>query len=69
MFGKRLVFLLVRTRRERGPNSMATVIQCSPLASGAAYDGESLPVQRWQWPTDTFLRRRLAELTGRKTVH
>lgn len=69
MIGKRLVYLFVRIRRERGANSMATVIQCSPLAAGASYHGDSLPVQRWQWPTGTFLQRRRAELAAGKTLH
>jgi hypothetical protein len=30
--------------------------------NGAFYQGEHLPGQNWNWPKDTFLRRRLREV-------
>jgi hypothetical protein len=27
--------------------------------NGADYKGDELPVQRWDWPTDTYLQRKL----------
>ena len=27
-------------------------------ANGAQYEGETLPICRWSWPTDTYLQRR-----------
>jgi len=27
-------------------------------ANGAQYRGETLPICRWNWPTDTYLQRR-----------
>ncbi|HXG53626.1 MAG TPA: hypothetical protein VNN77_19670 [candidate division Zixibacteria bacterium] len=30
--------------------------------NGAPYYGEQLPGRNWNWPTDTFLQRRLREI-------
>jgi hypothetical protein len=27
--------------------------------NGAEYDGDKLPAYRWNWPTNTYLQRRL----------
>jgi hypothetical protein len=29
--------------------------------NGAAYNGEELPGRNWNWPTNTYLQRRLKE--------
>lgn len=39
-----------------------TLAENSRVASGARYEGDELPEQRWEWPTETFLRRRLRKL-------
>ncbi len=40
--------------------------------NGAPYSGDDLPSQRWTWPTDTYLQRRLRTLhvhaVGEKTT-
>jgi hypothetical protein len=35
--------------------------------TGTVRDFDSLPPQKWDWPTGTFLQRRLAELRKRDT--
>ena len=35
--------------------------------NGTIQDLDSLPAQKWDWPTGTFLQRRLAELRRRET--
>ena len=36
----------------------------SSLANGAKYEGDSLPVIGWLWPTGTWFQRRLAKVRG-----
>jgi hypothetical protein len=57
---KQLAFLWVRIRRRRARvGTFADVIRHSRV-NGAVYGGESLPQVRWNWPTNTWLRRRLS---------
>jgi hypothetical protein len=34
--------------------------------NGTVQDFDSLPAQKWEWPSGTFLQRRLAELRKRE---
>ena len=43
------------------------VFGMSPI-NGCKYDGEALPIQMIQWPTDTYLQRRLRELKAEQRL-
>jgi len=66
---KKLAFLWVRIRRRRpSTGTMVGVIEQSP-ANGGVYTGDGLPANHWRWPEGTFLKRRMAEIHGNRTVH
>lgn len=43
-------------------HSVWQVIFLQSKANGAHYDGEDLPELKWNWPEDTYFRRRLYHL-------
>ena len=50
----KLIVLLTR-------NQVIAVFEQAKV-NGAEYRGDELPESRWQWPSETWMRRRLAEL-------
>ena len=48
------------SKSSRSPD-MVTVFKLSPV-NGAYYDGELLPPQHWNWPSSTWLKRRMGQL-------
>ena len=48
------------------PLSKYQAIWAQAKRNGTVQAFDSLPVHTWQWPTDTFLQRRLAELRTRQ---
>ena len=48
------------------PLSKYQAIWAQAKRNGTVQAFDSLPVHTWQWPTDTFLQRRLAELRKRQ---
>jgi hypothetical protein len=51
---------MVASRLSRSPD-MVTIFKLSPV-NGAHYDGELLPPQHWNWPSSTWLKRRMAQI-------
>ena len=49
------------------PLSKYQAIWARAKRDGTVQDFDSLPAHKWQWPTATFLQRRLAELKGGKS--
>jgi siderophore synthetase component len=48
------------------PLSKYQAIWARAKRNGTVQDFDSLPAHKWQWPTATFLQRRLAELKKRQ---
>jgi hypothetical protein len=53
-------------RPDLKPLTKFQAIWAQAKANGAVQDLDSLPANNWQWPTGTFLQRRLAELRERE---
>lgn len=47
------------------PTEFQQIFLSSP-ANGAVYRGETLPINRWEWPKDTWLQQRLRRQAMRK---
>ena len=48
------------------PLSKYQAIWALATQNGTRHEFNSLPAQKWEWPTGTFLQRRLAELKRRQ---
>jgi len=50
---------MIQTNSELGKPSFWQMVFLQSKVNGARYSGEDLPGRTWEWPKDTYLRRRL----------
>jgi len=53
-------------KSENKPLTKYQTIWAQAKSNGTIQDFDGLPAHKWEWPTGTFLQRRLAELRRRQ---